>query len=64
MRTALREDYLEAILIHTGRYSDPPSVQDLSEALHLDKEEVSTHLRELADRGDLLLRDDGGIMLT
>jgi len=64
MRTSLREDYLEAILIHTGRYSHPPSAQDLSEALHIDKDEVSAHLRELADGGDLRLRDDGRIMLT
>jgi DtxR family Mn-dependent transcriptional regulator len=64
MRTSLREDYLEAILLHTGRYSHPPSAQDLSEALHIDKGEVSTHLRELADRGDLRLHDDGRIMLT
>jgi len=64
MRTSLREDYLEAILIHTGRYSLPPSAQDLSEALHIDKSEVSTHLRELADKGDLRLSDDGRIMLT
>src|SRR4030042_1705184 len=64
MRTSLREDYLEAILIHTGRYSHPPSAQDLSEALHIDKSEVSTHLRELADKGDLRLSDEGRIMLT
>ncbi len=63
MRTSLREDYLEAILLHTGRYSHPPSAQDLSEALHIDEGEVSTHLRELADRGDLRLFD-GRIMLT
>jgi len=64
MRTSLREDYLEAILIHTGRYSDPPSAQDLSEALHINEGEVSTHMGELADMGDIRLRDDGRIMLT
>ena len=64
MRTSLREDYLEAILIHTGRFSHPPTSRDLSEALHIDKSEVSTHLRELADKGDLRLSDDGRIMLT
>jgi len=64
MRTSLREDYLEAILIHTGGHSHPPTAQDLSEALHIDKGEVSTDLRELADRGDLRLRNDGRIVLT
>jgi DtxR family Mn-dependent transcriptional regulator len=64
MRNSLREDYLEAILIHTGRYSHPPSAQDLSEAMLIDKGEVITHLQELTDRGDLRLSDDGRIMLT
>jgi DtxR family Mn-dependent transcriptional regulator len=64
MRTSLREDYLEAILIHTGRYSHPPSAQDISEALHIDEGDVRTHVGELADMGDIRLRDDGRIILT
>jgi DtxR family transcriptional regulator, Mn-dependent transcriptional regulator len=64
MRTSLQEDYLEAILIHTGRYSHPPSAQDLSEALHIDEGDVRTHVGELADMGDIRLRDDGRIILT
>ena len=64
MRTSLREDYLEAILIHTGRYFHPPSVQDLSKALHIDEGDVRTHIDELAQQGDLSLQEDGRIILT
>jgi DtxR family Mn-dependent transcriptional regulator len=64
MRTSLREDYLEAILIHTGRYSHPPCVQDIIEALHIDERDVRSHLEELAHLGDICLRNDGRILLT
>ncbi|MFA5346639.1 MAG: metal-dependent transcriptional regulator [Methanoregula sp.] len=64
MRTSLREDYLEAILIHTGRYSYPPSAQDLGKALHIDESDVRTHMDELAYQGDVSLHDDGSITLT
>lgn len=64
MRTSLREDYLEAILIHTGRYSRPPSAQDLSKSLHIDEAVVRVDMGELAHQGDLFLQDDGNITLT
>ena len=64
MRTSLREDYLEAILIHTGRYSYPPSAQDLGKALHIDERDVRTHMDELSHQGDISLHDDGSITLT
>jgi DtxR family Mn-dependent transcriptional regulator len=64
MRTSLREDYLEAILTHTGRCSRPPCASDLSEALHIDERDVQTHLGKLADGGDIILHDDDAIILT
>ncbi len=64
MRTSLREDYLEAICIHTGRYSRPPSAQDLSSALHIDEGEVRTDVDELARQGDVSFGDNGSISLT
>ena len=64
MRTSLREDYLEAILIHTGRYSYPPSAQDLGKVLKIDEGDVRTHMDELSNQGDIFLHDDGGITLT
>jgi len=64
MRTSLREDYLEAILIHTGRYSQPPCAQDLIEMLQFDESDVRAHLEELAHMGDICLRNDGRIILT
>jgi DtxR family Mn-dependent transcriptional regulator len=64
MRSSLREDYLEAILISTARYSHPPCAKDVSEALHIDEGDVRTHLGELASGGDICLHDDGRIMLT
>jgi len=64
MRTSLREDYLEAICIHTGRYSRPPSAKDLSAALNIDEGEVRIDMDELARQGDISLGDDGSISLT
>ena len=64
MRTSLREDYLEAILIHTGRYSYPPSAQDLGKVLKIDEGDVRTHMDELSHQGDISLHDDGSITLT
>jgi DtxR family Mn-dependent transcriptional regulator len=64
MRTSLREDYLEAILIHTGRFSYPPSAQDLGKALNIDEGDVHTHMDELAHHGDISQHDDGSITLT
>jgi len=64
MRTSLREDYLEAILIHTERYSHPPSAGDLGKSLHIDEGDVRTHMGELEQLGDVTLQNDGGIALT
>ena len=64
MRASLREDFLEAILIHTGRHTHPPSAQDLGKVLHIDEGDVHTHLSELARLGDISLQKDGGIALT
>ena len=64
MRTSLREDYLEAICIHTGRYSRSPSATDLSTALHIDEGEVCTDMDELARQGDVSFGDDNSINLT
>lgn len=64
MRTSLREDYLEAICIYTGRYSRPPALTDLSAALHIDEGEVRTDMVELARQGDVSFGDDGSINLT
>ena len=64
MRTSLREDYLEAICIHTGRYSRSPSATDLSASLHIDEGEVRTDMDELARGGDVSFGDDGSINLT
>ena len=64
MRTSLREDYLEAICIHTGRYSRAPSATDLSAALHIDEGEVHADMDELARQGDVSFGDEGSINLT
>lgn len=64
MRASLREDYLEAILIHTGRFSHPPSAQDLGNLLNIDESDVRTHVNELAKLGDLTLQAEEGIVLT
>jgi DtxR family transcriptional regulator, Mn-dependent transcriptional regulator len=64
MRNSLREDYLEAICIFTGRYSHPPRTTDLSTALHIDAGDVRTDVVELESMGDVLLGNDGSIILT
>ncbi len=64
MRTSLREDYLEAICIHTGRYFRPPTAIDLSTVLHIDEQSVRTDVDELARRGDVSLGPDGSIILS
>ena len=64
MRTSLREDYLEAICTHTGRYSHPPAVPDLSTALRIDQGNVRTDVDELVQLGDVSLGRDGSIILT
>jgi len=64
MRTSLREDYLEAICIYTGRYSRPPALMDLSTSLRIDKGGVRTDIDELARMGDVSRGNDGSIILT
>jgi DtxR family transcriptional regulator, Mn-dependent transcriptional regulator len=64
MRNSLREDYLEAICIFTGRYSHPPRTTDLSTALHIDAGDVRSDVDELERLGDVLLGSDGSIILT
>src|SRR5512136_2042810 len=64
MRNSLREDYLEAICIFTGRYSHPPLTTDLSTALHIDAGEVCSDVDELERLGDVSLGNDGSIILT
>jgi DtxR family Mn-dependent transcriptional regulator len=64
MRNSLREDYLEAICIYTGRYSHPPLPTDLSTALHINGADVRTDVDELEQLGDVSIGNDGSIILT
>jgi DtxR family Mn-dependent transcriptional regulator len=64
MKPSLREDFLEAILNHTRRYSSPPGAEDLSNGLAIDIGNVQAHLRELALRGDVVVDVKGAITLT
>ncbi len=64
MRAYQREDYLEAICIHTARFSHPPAAPDLSTALHIDAGDVLADMDELARLGDVSLGKDGSIILT
>jgi DtxR family Mn-dependent transcriptional regulator len=64
MLPSLREDYLEAVLLFTNRYTAPPTSQDIAAALHLSGPEVTAHLTELATGGDLSLSKTGSIILS
>ena len=64
MRSSLREDYLEAILTHSTRYSSPPCAEDLSNVLHIAEWDVHAHMDELVHQGDVSLLEDGRILLT
>ena len=64
MLPSLREDYLEAILIHSEKNQASPSTYDLAQALHVTNETVRSHMEELARSGDITLEKQGEIVLT
>jgi len=64
MLAALREDYLEAILLITRRYPAYPPFCGIAAAMHLSEPEVTSHLAELAAMGDLAFSKDGAVVLS
>lgn len=64
MLAALREDYLEAILLITRRHPAYPPFSGIAAAMHLSEPEVTSHLAELAAMGDLAFSKDGAVVLS
>lgn len=64
MLPSLREDYLEAILLHVNKKGTPPSLHDIAQALNRTYGDVSLDIKELARAGDITLNADETIALT
>ena len=64
MLPSLREDYLEAILLHVNKKGTPPSLHDIAQALNRTYGDVSLDIKELAQAGDITLNADETIALT
>jgi DtxR family transcriptional regulator, Mn-dependent transcriptional regulator len=64
MLPSLREDYLEAILVHTEKHQANPTEHDIAQALHVTDEAVHSHMEELARSGDVMPDKQGEVVLT
>jgi len=59
-----REDYLEAVIMHSAEGKGAGTISFLSGVMERDADQVGEDLRYLENEGDLVIEEDGSVSLT
>ena len=64
MDQADREDYLEAVIMHSAEGRGAETLTYLSGVIERDADQIGADLRILQEEGDLVIEEDGSVKLT